>query len=401
MLEFTYIARDPVGNKEKGTIEASDTNHAAKILQEKGYIIISLQLKTDSFVGLIKRRFFSQITLKHLVNFTRQFSTMINAGLGITDALNILKAQSDNPNFATIIGEILHDVETGSSLSDALKKYSIFDEVYVSLVKAGETAGVLDKILNRLADNMEKKKEFVGKVKGAMIYPIIIITGMIILSIIMLIFVFPRLLALYEEFQAQLPLPTLIVMAISKFATKFWWLVFTLLFAGAYFLRTVIRTPSGGFWFDGILFKIPIIGSLRKTMILTEFARTLGLLVGAGVLIVEALNVLINSLSSPIFREATKEATRKVEKGSSLAVSLAKAGVFPPLLPQMVSVGEESGKLEEVLLKVSSYFEQESDVAVRTLTTAVEPIIMVILGLGVGFLIVSVVMPIYNLTSQF
>ncbi|MCJ7804853.1 type II secretion system F family protein, partial [Patescibacteria group bacterium] len=301
-----------------------------------------------------------------------------------------------------LISDVLHQVESGVTLSDALEKHSlVFDQIYIALIRSGETAGVLDKILSRLADNLEKQAEFRRKIKGAMVYPIIVIGGMLAVVAVMIIFVIPKLTTIYEEFQADLPTSTKILIAVSKFASHYWWLVAALL-AGLVFLgRLLSKNPLLRRQFDELLFKLPIIGKLRKTMILTEFTRTLGLLIGSGILIVEAIEVTTKSLNSPNYEEKMKEVSKEVEKGLPLATALAKTEIFPPLLPQMVAVGEETGKLDEVLAKVSVYFEQEADTAVKGLTTAIEPLIMIVLGIGVGFLMLSIIMPIYNLTSKF
>jgi len=281
------------------------------------------------------------------------------------------------------------------------KRPDIFNRIYLALVRAGEAAGVLDKVLLRLADNLEKEKEFGSRIKGAMIYPAVVVVGMIAVMAIMVIFVIPQMRSIYDQFQTELPFSTKALLAISDFMVKFWPLVLASLAGGVAALRVAARKPKFKDLLDGMLFKLPIIGKLRKTIILTEFARTLGLLVGAGILIVEAMEIVYDSLGSSIFAKAVKSASEDVKKGLSLAASLARTEVFPPLLPQMIAVGEETGKISEVLKKISTYFEMEADNAVKNLTTALEPLIMIVLGVGVAFLIMAIIMPIYQLTSSF
>lgn len=402
MIKFDYYVRDVDGKPRKGLVEAVDAHQAAKILKERDLVVISLKAKSEGVLAVLKRRFLSRVGLNDVLNFTRQLATMINAGLVITDALTILKSQSTNLNMVAVIDNLLKDVEGGTSLSDALKKHEgIFDPVYIALVRSGETAGVLNQILVRLADNLEKKREFVGKIKGAMIYPIIIVGGMFLVAVVMMVFVVPKLLDLYKEFEATLPTATIILMSVSNFLTHFWPVVLIASGAGLWGLKVFSKTEAGQMKIDSLLSSLPIFGKLRKGMMLNEFTRTFGLLVESGVLIVEALAVSGGAVSSAVYKKAISEAGEDVEKGASLAVALAKTEAFPPLLPQMVAVGEETGKLDEVLLKISTYFQQEAEVAIRNLTTAIEPIIMILLGVGVGFLIVAVIMPIYNLTSQF
>jgi type IV pilus assembly protein PilC len=259
----------------------------------------------------------------------------------------------------------------------------------------------LEKVLTRLANNLERQKEFQGKIKSAMIYPAIVILGMIVVAAIMIIFVIPKMTTIYEEFQAQLPLPTRVLLSISKFVTFFWWLILLIIGGLIVGFRVLLKNPSFRKQYDQILFRLPIFGNIRQKSILTEFTRTLGLLVGTGILIVDALRILKGSFRSLIYQEAIEQTAKEVEKGLPLASALAETGVFPFVLPQMISVGEETGKLDEVLQRISNYFQQESEMAVKGLTTAMEPIMMIILGIGVAFLMISVIMPIYNLTSQF
>lgn len=399
MKKFNYRAKDKEGKSITGVVEARNEKQAAKLLRARKLLVVSLTPQKGALVSQIK--VFGRIKMADKVNFTRQLATMMTAGLPITDALTILETQA-SPTMNQVVGEILGEIEGGSNLADALEKHpGVFDQVYIALIRAGEAAGVLDKILNRLADNLEKQREFNSRVKGAMIYPAIIVGGMILVAAIMIIFVLPRIMVLFEEFQAELPLPTKILLAISKFATSYWWFSLSILVGLVFGWRVLSKNPQFKKQVDRVLFKAPIIGKLRSQIMLTEFTRTLGLLVGAGVLIVDAIEIVQHSLKSPIYEEAIERVANEVEKGLPLATALARTELFPPILPQMVGVGEETGKIDEVLAKVSAYFEQEANASVRGLTAALEPLIMIVLGIGVGFLVISIIMPIYNLTSQF
>lgn len=401
MDKFTYRAKDSSGKTLQGLVEAPSAKDAARLLKEKNLFVISLKPKKASFFEEVQERFFSRVTLKDKVNFTRQLSTMINAGLHITEALEILELQSP-PGIRKVIRDILKDIEGGKSLSESMGKYpEVFDELYVSLVRAGEAAGVLDKVLLRLADNMEKQQDFQSKIKGAMVYPAIVILGMVGVAGIMIVFVLPKMMSIYEEFQAQLPASTRFLLAVSRLVNKFWWLGLILLLGIIIGLRILFRNPGFKKQFDKFFFKIPLIGNLKQKSILAEFTRTLGLLTSTGILIVDALHIASQSLASKFYQEEVLKAAEEVEKGVPLATSLAQRGVFPPLIPQMISVGEETGKTDEVLFKISTYFERETEAAIKALTSALEPIIMILLGIGVAFLMISIIMPIYNLTSQF
>ncbi len=401
MKRFNYTARDKSGKKVSGEVEASTIELAAKLVRERGYVVISIKPARGSIFSFIKS-LRSRVTGKDMATFTRQFATMINAGLPVTESLSILRMQS-RPRFQPVINQILADVEGGESLYSAFSRHkSIFSPTYLALIKAGETGGVLTKVLERLADNLEKEQEFRGKVKGAMIYPVIIVVGMIAVGFIMIVFVIPRLLNLYAEFGAELPLPTKILMGISNLMSKFWpfFLAFGAIAVWAF--KQYRATYKGRRHTDSLIFKIPLIGELQKQIVLTELTRALSLMVGTGVSIVEGINIAADVSGNSIISDALKDCAKQVEKGFPVAFSFAQhPDVFPYLLSQMVAIGEETGKMEEVLLKVSRVFEVESEQKIKALTTAIEPLIMVVLAIGVAFLVIAVILPIYNLTSQF
>jgi type II secretory pathway component PulF len=263
--------------------------------------------------------------------------------------------------------------------------------------------GVLDDVLVRLADNMEKEQEFRGKVKGALIYPAIIVTGMIGVALVMMIFVIPKLLSLYGEFGAsvQLPFATRVLIFLTGILTRFWPLLLLLIVGGLYGFQLYRKTPKGRKKVDELILKIPIFGELQRQVIMAELTRSLSLMVGAGVSILEGLTISAEVVGNQVISDALKDASKQVEKGFPVAFAFAKhADAFPYILSQMVAVGEETGKMDEVLAKVSHVFEVESDQKVKALTASIEPIIMIFLGIGVGFLVIAVLLPIYNLTTQ-
>ncbi len=401
MKRYIYKAKDKEGRVISGEVEASDPYIAAKLVRNRGLTVISIRAKLTGPLALIDRMR-NRITHGDIVDFTRQLATMINAGLPITDALVILRNQSKG-SMQKLVAQILADVEGGQSLSNSMKKHpKVFDKTYVALIKSGEVGGVLDRVISRLAENLEKEREFRGQVKTAMIYPVIIVIGMIIVGFIMMVFVIPRLLDLYSDFDAELPMPTLILMAIANFFATFWPFIIIGVAAGFYAFQTYRRTVVGRRKIDEYIFKIPIIGDLQRMIILTDLTRSLSLMVGAGVSILEGLTITSDSVDNVVIGDALKDAAVKVEKGFPVAYSFAKhPDAFPYILSQMIAVGEETGKLDEVLEKVSHVFEVESDQKVKGLTAAVEPAIMVVLGIGVGFLVIAIILPIYNLTSQF
>jgi len=401
MKRFYYKAKDVNGRLVTGEVEAGTIEQAAKLVKGKGFYVISVAPKIESPLSFI-RNLRDRVTPSDVATFTRQLSTMINAGLPITECLLILRTQLKG-SLQKVIAQILADVEAGESLSSALAKHSkIFSQTYISLVKSGELGGVLDEVLARLADNLEKQQEFSGKVKGALVYPAIIIIGMFVVSLILMIFVIPRLTSLYQDFNAELPLPTRILIGTSTFIFKFWPLFLALGVGGFYIFKLYRGTKAGRLKTDELYFKIPIIGPLQRQVVLTELTRNMSLMVGAGVSILDALNITADVVGNRVIADALRDASKQVEKGFPIAFAFGRhPEAFPFLLSQMIAVGEETGKMEEVLGKISHIFEIESDEKVKSLTSAIEPLVMVLLGLGVGFLVIAIILPIYNLTSHF
>jgi len=400
MKKFRYRAKTSEGKTVEGLVEANTDSGAVATLRARNLIIISLNelgnSPMNSFLLLFQRLSFSDV-----VEFTRQLATMISAGLPLTDALDSLRSQS-KPAMAKVLGEILNDIRAGGSLHESLAKHpKIFPKIYLALVKSGETAGTLDDVLRKLADNMEKQQGFASRVKSAMIYPIIVMVAMIAVAFLMMTLVIPKLMGMYTELGADLPLPTKVLIAVSTFFAQFWWLVLGIVFGGSYGFNIWHQTDEGRHVVDGFWFKIPLIGNLQEKVILTGITRTLAMLITTGVSIIESLNIVAESADNVIIEEAIKTSAKEVEKGIPLSVSFSRYDFFPPIVSQMIAVGEETGKLNEVLDRVSAHFEEESDLAIKTLTASIEPIMIIILGIGVGFLVMGIIFPIYNLTSKF
>jgi type IV pilus assembly protein PilC len=401
MKRFNYKAKDRAGKLVVGEVEAASINDAARLIRGKELYVLAITQKIDSPLAFI-RRFKEKITTGDVTTFTRQLSTMINAGLPITEALLILRSQTKG-QMQKIVAQILADVEAGESFSNSLSRHpKIFSQTYIALVKSGEVGGVMDTVLLRLSDTLEKQQEFKSKVKGALIYPLIVAVGMVGVSIVMMIFVIPRITSLYGDFNAELPLPTKILIGISNFFINFWYIALLLLGIGLYVFKLYRATPEGRRATDALIFKIPIFGDLQRQVILTELTRTLSLMVGSGVSILDALNITSEVVGNTVISDAMKDAAKQVERGFPIAYSFGRhPEAFPFILSQMVAVGEETGKMDEVLTKISRIFEVESDERVKGLTAAIEPLVMVLLGVGVAFLIIAIILPIYNLTNSF
>lgn len=401
MERFVYKAKTKDGKTRQGKVEARDMSTAVAVLRERSLVVVSIHPLNEltGMSSLLKK--FQRITSDDVVAFTRQFATMVSSGLPLTEALSVLELQS-NPAMARVVGDVLRDVQGGSTIGDALEKHSdVFPNVYVSLIRAGEASGSLQDVLKRLADNMEREKEFRAKIKGAMIYPVIVFVGMIVVGVIMMIFVIPKLAEMYKDFDAELPLATKVLIGISDFVVSFWWIVLILGGAGGYGFFVWRKTTRGREALDQAMLRMPVLGKLKGQVVLAEMARTMSLLISAGITIIEALDITSGVVNNSVYRQGLNSSIKSVKKGIPLSVTLARTGAFPPLLSNMIAVGEETGRMDEVLLKVAQYYEVESEHTVQNLTTALEPLIMIVLGIGVGFLVISIIMPIYNLTSQF
>lgn len=403
MPVYKFVAKDQNGKQFTGEVESLDEKSVVSMLQKEK--LVPIQIKSAS-----SENFFSKISIwrpgggistSDIVTFTRQLSTMISAGLPLIDALVILQRQTSGA-FPKVLSEIVTDIEGGMSLSQAFSRHSkVFDVIYIKLIEAGETGGVLDKVLNKLAQSLEKEREFKAKTRGAFIYPAIVISVMIVVMFLMMVFVIPKLTSLYTELGTQLPLPTKILILISNIMRNFWWLIGLAFVGGIYGLRVFSKTQNGVQIMSMIVLRLPVWGKIRKTLVLAEFTRTLGLLVGTGIPIITALRVVRDILTSAAYKEGINQAIARVERGSPLYQPLTANPAFPPIVGQMVRVGEETGKIDEVLARLAVYFEGESENLIRNLTTALEPVVLVILGVGVGVLVLSIILPIYNLTSQF
>jgi type IV pilus assembly protein PilC len=402
MAYFHYKARAQDNKIANGLVEAPTADSAVKLLRDKQLLVLEISETRNKIASNTELPFsFQRISFTDIVNFTRQLATMVVAGLQLPDAFAILRTQTKNPIFGAVLLDIEHQIVSGGNLADALAKYpQYFSRIYVALIRAGEASGMLDTVLTRLAETMESQQEFRSKVKGAMIYPIIVVIGMILVVMIMMTVVVPKLLELYRDFGATLPWTTQLLMNISVFFQRFWWLVIISGIAGYIGFNKWRRSVLGEFIIDTMYLKIPILGDLQTKIILTDFTRTLGMLIAAGIHVLDALRILKEVMGNVIFRNAVHEIALQIEKGISLGDSFAQHDVFPPIVSQMMKVGEETGKLDETMGKLSKYFQSESEHTVKGLTTAIEPIIMVVLGVGVGFIVISVITPIYNLTSS-
>lgn len=398
---FTYKARDRLGADRNGEIESNDAHGASTVLRRQGLIVISLKPKAQVSFKLLDR-FFNRVGSDMVVNFTRQIATMIDAGLVLSEAVDILSEQQNQKRFKEVLEEISADLKGGLSFAASLSRYpDIFSKLYVNLVRAGEASGKLDEVLIRMADTLEKEREFKARIRGAMIYPMVVITMMLAVIILMMVFVIPKLTGFYTQSNLELPLPTKILIFMSNAFINFWWLMI-LLFTGAIFgFKRFLATSKGRFAWDKFLLKIPKLGVLVSNVILTNFNRTFALLTSAGIPMLDAINIVEDVTGNAVYKEGLKTAYNGVESGLTFSQQLIALPYFPRLMGQMVRVGEETGKIDEIFTRLADYYESESDHAIKNLTVAIEPLILVILGIGVAFLVISIILPIYRLTTSF
>lgn len=398
-MKLYYRAVNQEGTIVRGLIEAKDVKEAGYYLRKHQMlpIVISAGGRFNIAQAL---SFLNRTSNKDLVFFTRQLASMLTSGLTLMQSLTIMKSQVKKTALNDILQGLISRVEDGSSFSSALEKYPyLFSSIYIALIRAAESSGLLDKVLIRISDNLEKQQKLSASIKGAMIYPVIVILMMIAVIIIMMVVAIPQLTTFYDSMGVSLPMSTVLIIATSNFLINFWYLIIIGLIAVYFFFMRWYRQESGRQIFDTIILKIPIIGNLVTQSLMVEFARTLGLLVSTGSLVVDSLLKSADVVDNIYYRKEIVLVAKRVEKGISIGDALEASSIFPLLLIQMVKIGEQTGKLDESLTRVAEYYEREVEQTVKTLTTALEPAVMVILGLGVGFLILAVITPIYKVIS--
>ena len=340
------------------------------------------------------------VTMRDIVIFTRQFATMINSGLPLVQSLDILAEQTENMSLRKVIQEVLYDVESGHTLADAMSKHpKVFTELFTNMVAAGEAGGILDTILLRLATFLEKNDALVRKIKGAMVYPAVIfsVAGMAI--VILLIFVIPTFQTMFASAGIPLPLPTRIVIGMSAFLQAFWWVLIIAAIASVFLFRAIAANPTGRLLLDRLLLNLPVLGDMQRKAAVARFTRTLGTLVSSGVSILEGLDITAKTAGNRVIHDAVMGSRASIVGGETIAGPLKESGVFPPMVVQMINVGEQTGGLDEMLSKIADFYDEEVDAAVEVLLKAMEPIMIVVLGVVVGGMIVAMYLPIFDIIN--
>ncbi len=401
MIDFIYTAREKeTGKVVKGTIAADSESSAGRLLIEKNLFPIKFVAKDQQTIAGIKVSSLSRVSGKDRVIFTRQLATLVKAGLPIIQALSTASEQVQSKKFKGILERIKGSVEGGTSLSDAFAQFpEVFNRTYISLVAAGEASGTLDKTLERLADQQEKEMAIISKVRGALIYPALVLLVIIGVLMFMLVSVLPQIAQLYKELDKTLPPLTSALIVIQQFTTKFWWLTLAVLVAAVFGIRAYAKTPNGRRNMDRFKLNMPAFKTLFRKVYMARFTRTLGSLVASGVPLLEALVICSEAVNNLIIKEIIDHAATQVKGGKALSASLSNNEYFLHLVPQMIKIGEDSGTLSEMLDKVASFYEDEVDQTVKNISTIIEPILMIVLGFMVFFIIIAILYPVYSLVG--
>lgn len=401
MQTFSYVARDSkTGEKVQAHIDASDETSAAKMLIQRGMAPLDISPDTEK-LGMIAN-FRKHVPTKQKVIFSRQLSTLLNAGLPLVQSLTAVQDQVSDKTLKQMLGVVISEVEGGSSFADALSKHpTMFNDVYVSLVAAGEASGTLDTSLERLANQQEKDAEIISKVRGAMVYPAVVILVLIAVVIFMMTTVLPEVQNFYKGIPgAQLPFLTVALLAVSHFIIHFWWLVVVILAAGIYLLVRWIRSDTGKSSLDELKIRAPVINQLFMKLYMTRFARTASTLVASGVPMLKMLNTTADAVGNVHIGQSLREAAEQVKGGKSLSESIKGNKNFLPLVPDMIHTGEQSGQLETMLGKLADYYEKEVDQQIKTISSIIEPALMVFVGIVALIIVAAVLLPIYSLVGK-
>jgi len=398
MATFVWRGRTLAGEAQSGEIEVGRQEEALELLRRKKILVTSLRakggFKLPKFGGGVS------VSTKDLAIFTRQFATMISAGLPLVQCLDILAKQSSKPSFGRVIAEVTREVESGATLADALGRHkTVFDDLFRNMVAAGEAGGVLDEILMRLATYIEKADALKRKVQGAMVYPTVVLTVALGATAFMLIFIIPTFAKMFSDFGGELPLPTKIVLVLSNGLQMLWWaIILAMVGAGFAFSRYYV-TEGGRRTVDAMMLKLPVLGDVLMKGAVARFTRTLGTLIASGVPILAGLEITARTAGNKIIAEAIMTARASIREGETVAAPLKASGVFPPMVVQMISVGEQTGALDEMLTKIAVFYEAEVDSAVDTMTSIIEPVMIVVMGGIVGGMVVAMYLPMFKLIS--
>lgn len=400
MPVFQYRARDSKGSIKTGVIDTVNKEAASSILRDRQMIPLQLkEQKEGSIIANLKKKFVG-IPLKDKVILTRQLAAIINAGIPLLQALQLVVDQTDNKQLQNVLKQVLNDIQGGNTFAEALaKRPKVFSNLFINVVKAGEVSGTLDVSLLRLADQMEKDQEVRGKIKGAMVLPGLVMLVLVGVVILMSVVVIPQLADLFAQAGGALPLPTRIMMMMSRFFTDLWWLALLLTVTATISINKFLSTKQGKNMMDVVMLKMPVFGNLSRLVIYARFTKVLAILLSSGVPLLKGMEIVADLVGNHIYGGSINAIAKKVEKGVPLSTGIKEESLYPAMIPQMVNIGEQTGAVDEMLLKLADFYEGEVDNIVKNLTTLLEPMLMVMMGGAVAFIVLAVLMPIYSLVN--
>ncbi len=397
---FGYEAVDSQGRSIKGTIEVDSEQLLISKLHEQGLHVVRIEeqkARTQLFSSFSKSK---KPKLQAMVVFARQFATMIDAGIPILRCLDILHTQTKDPALKNALDTVRKDVKAGMALNEAMEKHpTVFSSLFVNMIRAAEVAGILDQILDRLATFLEKDLEVRQKVKSAMMYPVMVLTFSMLVLVAIFMFVLPKFKEIFDSMNVEMPMMTQIIFGISDFAIGYWWAIAGALMGAGFVLKRYLRTPKGRYQFDYLKMKLPIFGDLVLKLAVARFARTLGTLVASGVPLMRTLEIVGQTSGNLVLAKAIEGTRHSLREGQPLSAPFAATNLFPSMVIHMMDIGEESGRLSEMMVKIADFYEQEVDSAIKGLTSMIEPLLIVFLGGIVGFIAISIMMPMFKLVN--
>ncbi len=400
MAKFAWEGKNRAGGSVTGEMEAPSEAFVLAQLRREQIAPVRIRKKGAEFSLNLPFRGEKKVTQKELAIFTRQFATMIDAGLPLVQCLDILGQQQENASFKKVILKVKEDVESGSTFADALAKHpKVFDALFVNLVAAGEVGGILDTILSRLAEHIEKAMKLAKKIKGAMVYPSTIVAVAVIVTVVLLLYVIPIFAKMFTDFGQALPGPTLVVLSLSSFTRKYFLGVVIFLALIGFAIRWYYRQEGGRKNIDRLLLRLPVVGSLLQRIAVARFSRTLGTMVSSGVPILDSMDIVAKTAGNRIIEEAILQARSSISEGKTIAEPLMESTVFPPMVTQMVAVGEATGALDTMLNKIADFYDDEVDSAVEALTSLLEPMLMIFLGVVIGGMVIAMYLPVFKLAG--
>ncbi len=402
---FKYQAKNKQGNSVNGSISSDNKSQVVNQLRDQGYFVVNIkEVKEKGFslnvdLGSLRKK---KVTTSDLAIFSRQFHVMVNAGIPLIESLVIIKEQTDHPTIEKVVTEMIDEIEKGESLSGAMEKFpEVFPRLFTQLIKAGEVGGVLDTVLQRLADHYKRQSEINNQIRSAMYYPLTILVVAIVSIFFLMTFVVPNLISIFADLNSTLPLPTRILIFFSDLFQNFWWLIIAVVVFGILGFFSYVRTKTGREHFDRFILKVPVFGPMRRKIEISRFSHTLGVLLSSGVTLLDALAIVDDVVGNKVISDVLIDARTRLREGIALSEPLKKSEEFPPMVIQMISVGEETGQLDEMLDRLADFYDSEVQAAIDGSISLIEPVMIVMLAVIVGFIAISIVMPMFDMYTAF